>query len=167
MALEIFKSDKKQKSVHLQMLTELQQARNKIVKVQFLIKIFWSFDMTGINSHKCQNDFSIPGRALRRSDLHPVSKEILKTELSVFIVCLPIHLQRIVKKSEIQSSIKHYSDDPLKFSSYMCRIPSFQYNLNSRETSILGDVVHPFVVPLFYQLYRNLDISIPNLDIIG
>lgn len=74
------------------MLTELQQARKKIVKVQFLIKIVWSFDMTWINSHKGQNDFSIPGRALRGSDLHLASKKILKTELLVFIVCPLIHL---------------------------------------------------------------------------
>lgn len=63
------------------MLTELQQVRKKILKVQFLIKIVGSFDMTRINSHKGQNDFSIPGRALRCSGLHPTSKEILKTEL--------------------------------------------------------------------------------------
>lgn len=84
--------------MHLQVLTELQRARKKIVKVQFLIKIARSFDMTGINSHKGQNDFSIPGRTLRGPDLHPASKKTLKTEFSVFIVCPPIHLQRVLKK---------------------------------------------------------------------
>lgn len=57
MALDIFKSGKKQRSVHLQVLTELQHARKKVVKVQFFVKMGWSFDMTGINSHKGQNDF--------------------------------------------------------------------------------------------------------------
>lgn len=97
------------------MLTELQQARKKIIKIQFLIKIPWSCNMTGINSHKDQNDFSIPRRALRGSDLHPASKEILKAELSDFIVCPPFHLQRVPKKSEIQNPMKHQRDAAFKY----------------------------------------------------
>lgn len=41
---------------------------------------------------------SVPGITLKGSCLHPATEEILKTELSVSVVCLPIHLEIVLNK---------------------------------------------------------------------
>ena len=63
-----------------------------------MTKIAWALDMTGINSPKGQNDSSVPGIALKGSDLHLATEEILKIELSVSVVCPPIHLGIVLNK---------------------------------------------------------------------
>lgn len=67
-------------------------------KVQWLTKIAWALDMTRINSRKGQNVFLVPGITLKGLDLHPATEEILKTELSVSVVCPPIHLGIVLNK---------------------------------------------------------------------
>lgn len=51
--------------------------------------------MTGINSSKGQNDSSVPGIALKVSDVHPATEKVLKT---VPVVCPPIHLGIVLNK---------------------------------------------------------------------
>lgn len=73
--------------------------------------------MTRINSQKGQNVSSVPAITLNGLDLHPAIKEILKTELSVSIVCPPIHLGIVPNKVKKQSPIKDYGDASFKYSS--------------------------------------------------
>lgn len=119
-----------------------------------MTKIASAIDITVINSPKGQNDFSVPGIVLKGSDLHPATGEILNTELSVSVVCLPIHLGIVLNKVKNRVPQKIRGMPPLNTQVRCVEAQASRIIKIYRDTSILGDsvpfIVHLFVVPLLH-----------------